>query len=172
MGLAERKRQKRIRDYVIERDGSICCYCDRVLTMETLTMEHINPNSQGGVFNTTNLTVACAPCNSRRGSQSFFIHCKKFNWSQDKYDKYQRLHLANLKIRILNVVKEKLLTKDYLIPNLIVLEACKLININFINFNEYEKEYGFTIVFNKLCNRSDIKFCFDQLIKIIEAESR
>ena len=172
MGLAERKRQKRIRDYVIERDGSICCYCDRVLTMETLTMEHINPNSQGGVFNTTNLTVACAKCNSRRSSKPFFEHCKKFNWSKDKLDKYHRLYFSNMQIKIINIAKEKFMIDVFMIPTKLIQQACCLLKINNINFDNYEKEYGFTIVFDELRNRNDIKFCFDQLIKIIEAECR
>jgi 5-methylcytosine-specific restriction endonuclease McrA len=87
MGAQERKRQKRIKDYVINRDGMICCYCDQVLTPETVTMEHIVPDSRRGTYNTTNLTVSCSLHNNQRGNKPFFEYCKKFNWSTDKLEK-------------------------------------------------------------------------------------
>ncbi len=75
MGAQERRRQKRIRESVIVRDGLVCCYCDIPLTLETVTMEHIVPGSKRGTFNTTNLTVSCAECNNKRGNQPFFEYC-------------------------------------------------------------------------------------------------
>ena len=84
MGAQERKREKRIREYVINRDGSLCCYCDKVLTQENVTMEHIVPDSKRGTFNTTNLTVSCAECNNRRGNKPFFEYCKRFDWSDEE----------------------------------------------------------------------------------------
>ena len=86
MGAQERKRQKRIKEYVINRDGMICCYCDKVLTPETVTMEHIVPDSKRGTFNTTNLTVSCSDCNNRRGNKPFFEYCKKFHFPEDKLE--------------------------------------------------------------------------------------
>ena len=84
MSSQEKKRQKRIREFVINRDGSICCYCDKVLLREEITLDHIVPDSCRGTFNTTNLTVSCAKCNNRRGNKPFFDYCKQFNFGDYK----------------------------------------------------------------------------------------
>src|SRR5271157_3302758 len=102
MSDATRRRLHRIRDYVVERDGLICCYCDKVLTPKTLTLDHIIPDSMHGSFNATNLTVACVKCNQKRGAIPFFEFCKQFQWPQDKIDKYKRLCSANIRIKVLN----------------------------------------------------------------------
>src|SRR5713226_2855341 len=107
MGVQERRRQKRIKEYVINRDGMICCYCDMPLAPSDVTMEHIIPDSWHGTFNSTNLTVSCAICNNKRGNKPFFEYCKQFNFSNEKLEKYKRLYFNNLKIKILNIAKEK-----------------------------------------------------------------
>ena len=112
MGVQERNRQKRIREYVVERDGSICCYCNKVLSNETITLDHIVPDSKRGTFNTTNLTIACGECNNRRGNKPFFEYCKQFNWGPDKLDKYKRLYYSNLCIKVLNIAKEECIKEE------------------------------------------------------------
>lgn len=171
MGAEERKRHKRIKEYVINRDGMLCCYCDKVLTSATVTMEHIVPDSKKGTFNTTNLTVSCAACNNKRGDKPFFEYCKKFNFSQDKLDKYKRLYFNNLRIKVLNIAKEECLTQSETIPNDIIQQACKILKIKKMSFEDYEREYQFEIKFHELCDRKRIKYCFEQLIRIIEADS-
>jgi hypothetical protein len=177
MGVQERRRQKRIKEYVINRDGMICCYCDQPLAPEEVTMEHIVPDSRRGTFNTTNLTVSCAQHNNQRGNKPFFDYCKKFNWSNEKIDKYKILYFNNLKIKILNIAKEECLHKsskdnDSIVPNLIIQQACKILKIKNIDFSDYEKMYTFEIKFNELADKKRIKFCFEQLIRIIEADSQ
>src|ERR1700722_1332483 len=172
MGAQERRRQKRIRDYVVERDGSLCCYCDEVLTQETVTMEHIVPDSKKGTFNTTNLTVSCSECNNKRGNKPFFDYCKRFDWSEEKIFKYKKLYFANLQIKVLNIAKEECLVDERVIPYNIIKKACHVLKIKGMDFSEYEKTYHFEIQFNEVCDRKKIKFCFEQLIRIIEAESQ
>lgn len=176
MGAQERKRQKRIKEYVINRDGLICCYCDKPLTLETVTMEHIVPDSRRGTFNTTNLTVSCSEHNNQRGNKPFFDYCKKFNWPLDKLDKYKTLYFNNLKIKILNIAKEECLPKaingnEQATPNVIIQQACQVLKIRGMDFSDYEKTYQFEIKFNEMSDRKRIKFCFEQLIRIIEADS-
>jgi HNH endonuclease len=171
MGIQERNRLKRIRADVVERDGSICCYCDLVLLPEQITMEHICPDSHRGTFNATNLTVACAPCNQRRGNRPFFEYVKQFNWHQDKLDKYQRLYFANLKIKVLNIAKEHV-NNGHVIPSVIIKKACKQLKIKEIDFVSYQEEYCLNIVMDQACHWTDIKFDFVQLIRIIEMESK
>lgn len=172
MGAHERKRQKRIREYVINRDGSICCYCDEVLTDETITMEHIVPDSKKGTFNATNLTVSCFTCNNRRGNKHFFDYCKQFNWGKDKLNKYRRLYFNNLRIKVLNIAKEEYLNKDEAIPHTIIAQACHALKIKSIDFSEYEGAYFFEIRFDEVSDRKKIKFAFEVLIRIIEADSQ
>jgi hypothetical protein len=176
MGAQERKRQKRIKEYVINRDGMICCYCDQVLTPETVTMEHIVPDSRRGTFNTTNLTVSCSAHNNQRGNKPFFDYCKKFNWSDEKTEKYKTLYFNNLRIKVLNIAKEECLPKavnsdEQAIPSDIIKQACQILKIKSMDFDDYEKTYQFEIKFAELADKKRIKFCFEQLIRIIEADS-
>src|ERR1700679_723974 len=152
MSSRERDRRKRIREYVINRDGSLCCYCDQVLTDQTLTLEHIVPDSKMGTFNSTNLTVACYQCNNRRGNKPFFDYIKQFDWGEDKITKYRKLYFNNLKIKVLNIAKEKCLPDEQIIPNVIIKQACKRLNIKNISFSDYEKNYRFGIEFDGFCN--------------------
>lgn len=171
MGAQERKRQKRIKEYVISRDGLICCYCDIPLAIDMVTMEHIVPDSKRGTFNTTNLTVSCLKCNSRRGNKPFFDYCRQFNFSEEKVSKYKSLYFNNLRIKVLNIAKETCLNNDPVTPNDIIKQACQILKIHSMNFSDYENAYQFEIKFDELCDRKKIKFCFEQLIRIIEADS-
>lgn len=176
MGAQERKRQKRIKEYVIFRDGLFCCYCDKPLTLETVTMEHIVPDSRRGTFNTTNLTVSCSEHNNQRGNKPFFDYCKKFNWPDNKIEKYKKLYFNNLRIKVLNIAKEECLPKsidneDRVVPNFIIQQACKILKIKSMDFSDYEGVYQFEIKFAEIAEKKRIKFCFEQLIRIIEANS-
>lgn len=54
------------------RERAACCHCTRLITIDKATIEHIIPRSRGGErFLPTNLTIACAKCNRRRGTQNF-----------------------------------------------------------------------------------------------------
>lgn len=170
MGAQENKRKKRIRQNVIDRDGLICCYCLTKLTLKTATMEHIVPASKRGTFNATNLTVACARCNCKRSDKPFFEFCKQYNFSEQKLLKYKKMYFNNLKIKILNVAKEECISNDEEIPIDIIKKACNVLKIKQIDFSDYEKSNNFEISFNSLSDRKKIKFCFENLIKIIESE--
>ena len=67
-----RKKQKKINTRLKARlFGHIaiapCYYCRRVFTYHDLTIEHIIPLCQGGTNDSSNITLACAPCNHERG---------------------------------------------------------------------------------------------------------
>ena len=169
MGVQERKRLKRIREAVIARDGLICCYCCIPLTLDTVTMEHIVPDSKRGTYNTTNLTVSCYSCNNKRGNKQFFEYCKLFNFSADKLEKYKKLYTGNLRIKVLNIAKEECLDSKEAVPEVLIKRACKILRIKVADFSEYESLYDFK--FNEQCERKKIKYCFEQLIRIIESFS-
>lgn len=170
MSTTEKNRSKRIKEYIMNRDGMICCYCDIPLSLEDITLDHIIPYSKGGTYNPTNLTIACYPCNNKRGNKSFFEFCKKFNFSEDKLNKYKRLFNGNLKIKVLNIAKEKHMVTDYAIPLELIAKSCQTLRINTMDFSEYESKYFFTIKFSELCERKRIKFTFEQLMGIIQSE--
>jgi hypothetical protein len=134
-------------------------------------MEHIVPDSKRGTFNTTNLTVSCAGCKNRRGNQPFFEYCKQFNFSEEKLDRYKKLYFDNLRIKVLNIAKEECLRDQEAVPNDLIKEACHVLKIKELNFSNYEKMYFFSIRFNEVSNRRRIKYCFEQLIRLIEADS-
>jgi len=177
MGTKDRKRLRRIRDDVVNRDGSICCYCDMPLAPQDVTMEHILPDSQQGTFNATNLTVACLPCNQRRGSRPFFQYCRQFNFSKEKLAKYKQLYYTNLKIKVLNVAKENCLPQmvdanDQAVPEVLIGKACQILKIKRVSFQEYEQAYTLDIKFQEPSERKRIKYTFQQLIRILEADCR
>jgi 5-methylcytosine-specific restriction endonuclease McrA len=47
-----------------------CAYCDKRLTMETATVDHVVPKSAGGYNKWKNYKLACGACNSRKGSMA------------------------------------------------------------------------------------------------------
>ena len=71
--LRARRRHARIeqvnRRKVIERDNSTCYMCGRKLTYPEIVLDHVIPLCRGGAHCESNLAVACAPCNLRKGSK-------------------------------------------------------------------------------------------------------
>lgn len=62
---------KQIRADVIARDNRTCYYCGKTKLYTTqLNLDHIHPESQGGLFTASNLVVACKQCNHRKGKKS------------------------------------------------------------------------------------------------------
>jgi 5-methylcytosine-specific restriction endonuclease McrA len=56
-----------VREYLLEKWGRKCAYCDAEHT--ALTIDHIHPRSKGGSDRVSNLTLACFPCNQRKSNQ-------------------------------------------------------------------------------------------------------
>jgi 5-methylcytosine-specific restriction endonuclease McrA len=56
-----------IREYLLEKWGRQCIYCDAVNV--PLQIEHLHPKSDGGSNRPSNLGIACEPCNQRKGSR-------------------------------------------------------------------------------------------------------
>lgn len=51
-----------------------CIYCDRTLTQDTATIEHLKRRTDGGNNSCANVTLACAKCNCHRGEISPLQH--------------------------------------------------------------------------------------------------
>jgi 5-methylcytosine-specific restriction endonuclease McrA len=57
-----------VREYVLEKWQRRCAYCG---TKDVpLQIEHIVPKARGGSDRVSNLTLACEPCNQKKGSQT------------------------------------------------------------------------------------------------------
>jgi 5-methylcytosine-specific restriction endonuclease McrA len=57
-----------VRGYLLEKWGRACAYCKA--TNVPLQVEHIVPRSRDGSDRVSNLTLACAPCNVAKGTQT------------------------------------------------------------------------------------------------------
>ena len=56
-----------VRDYLLEKWLRACAYCG--VTEVPLQIEHIHPKSKGGSNRLSNLTLACEPCNIKKGNR-------------------------------------------------------------------------------------------------------
>lgn len=56
-----------VRAYLLEKWGRKCAYCDA--TGVPLQIEHVYPRSHYGDSRVGRLTIACAPCNDKKGTQ-------------------------------------------------------------------------------------------------------
>lgn len=56
-----------LRERIIERDGRRCVYCDEDLSSAEIHMDHVIPESQGGLTTYNNLQVTCRKCNLAKG---------------------------------------------------------------------------------------------------------
>ena len=57
-----------VREYLLEKWNRKCVYCSE--EQVPLEVEHIVPRAKGGSNRISNLTLACCPCNRKKGSQS------------------------------------------------------------------------------------------------------
>jgi len=56
------------RHSIFERDRNTCQYCGKTLPRSQLTLDHVLPQSRGGLETWENLVVACMRCNVRKGN--------------------------------------------------------------------------------------------------------
>lgn len=56
-----------VREYLLEKWQRSCAYCG--VTEVPLQIEHIHPKSKGGTNRVSNLTLACEPCNTKKGNR-------------------------------------------------------------------------------------------------------
>ena len=55
---------------IFERDKYICHYCQKLLTLLTVTLDHVVAVSEGGNNSEANLVTSCLPCNSRKNRKA------------------------------------------------------------------------------------------------------
>jgi 5-methylcytosine-specific restriction endonuclease McrA len=62
------------REYLLEKWGRKCAYCGAEHV--PLQIEHIKARAKGGTNNISNLTLACEPCNTRKGTKDITVFLK------------------------------------------------------------------------------------------------
>lgn len=63
------------REYLLNKWGRKCAYCGTKNT--PLQIEHIHPKAKGGSDRVSNLTLACRPCNQKKGAQEINVFLAK-----------------------------------------------------------------------------------------------
>ncbi len=61
-----------VREYLLEKWGRQCAYCG--MKDVPLQIEHIHPRAKLGTDRISNLTLACEPCNSKKGAQDVQVY--------------------------------------------------------------------------------------------------
>ena len=56
-------------EIVYERDNGYCHLCDKPVSRDEASRDHVRPKSQGGRWTFENIKLAHAKCNSTRGSR-------------------------------------------------------------------------------------------------------
>ena len=56
-----------VREYLLEKWGRKCAYCDAKDV--PLNLDHVHAKASGGSNRVSNLTLACVPCNQKKGSR-------------------------------------------------------------------------------------------------------
>lgn len=58
------------RKNIFARDRNLCQYCGKHFPTSELSLDHVNPRSQGGENSWTNLVCACTRCNAKKGGRT------------------------------------------------------------------------------------------------------
>lgn len=60
------------RQWLLERHGPVCAYCERVVSAESITMDHVTPRKGKTAYDRRdNLVLACASCNALKADMPF-----------------------------------------------------------------------------------------------------
>jgi CRISPR/Cas system Type II protein with McrA/HNH and RuvC-like nuclease domain len=73
------------KDFIEQNENAKCLYCDKNLTVDNATADHIIPISEGGNNCQVNLVVCCKDCNNERGNLDFKFYLSKKNEKKLKH---------------------------------------------------------------------------------------
>ena len=65
-----RQKPKFCRSDLFLRDNGTCQYCEKKLSKESATIDHIVPRSKGGSTTWENCVICCSDCNTKKGNKS------------------------------------------------------------------------------------------------------
>ncbi len=69
---------------IIKRDGLRCYLCNTLLSVETVTIEHLIPLCRGGSHKPENAKIACRSCNSSKNCKTLTEY-KKYRGDYDRF---------------------------------------------------------------------------------------
>lgn len=69
--MVDRIRLRNKRRRLWEREGRQCFWCDKPLTFEETTNDHLICRSTGGDNHDLNVVCSCNPCNNKRGDTEY-----------------------------------------------------------------------------------------------------
>ena len=58
------------RKAVVKRDKSTCQFCDKKLSANQVTIDHVIPKAQKGITSFTNCVVCCQTCNAKKADKT------------------------------------------------------------------------------------------------------
>lgn len=88
------KNQKsQIKRKLLKESNYKCNYCDKEITLDKATIDHIVPKSRGGGNGWGNLAVCCQSCNSSKYVKTLF------EWANDLMEKYKYHVISSKKYR-------------------------------------------------------------------------
>lgn len=64
------------KEWITKHKNSICIYCEKTLTVQNATSDHIVPISKKGNNCQINMVVCCKSCNNERGNVEFNEYLK------------------------------------------------------------------------------------------------
>lgn len=66
----KKNRSRFSRTDLFARDSGTCQYCEKKLTRETATVDHVMPRSRGGLTSWENCVISCNDCNCKKGNRT------------------------------------------------------------------------------------------------------
>jgi 5-methylcytosine-specific restriction endonuclease McrA len=91
IALTPKIARKRFRSAIFEAWGWQCAYCDRQLTANTATIDHIVPKHKGGHNTRNNLACCCNSCNKSKASSL------PFDWLKEGHPLYSEERVSRIK---------------------------------------------------------------------------
>jgi predicted transcriptional regulator len=85
------------------RDRHMCAYCGKVFTYNSLSRDHVQPVSRGGLNTWTNCVTSCVKCNTTKGS-----HTPEEIGRQLLYVPYEPNHYENMILQNRNILADQM----------------------------------------------------------------
>lgn len=100
---------RKLRKKSLYKQNSHCLYCEKNLSYEEATVDHIIPVSRFGVHKPVNIVISCVKCNRKKGNCNFLTFIQYCDWSKEKRDqclkRYHDALVSHLAYSVLNDYK-------------------------------------------------------------------
>lgn len=92
IALTPKLARKKFRQHIFESWEWKCAYCDKQLSQDSATIDHILPKHKGGQNVKNNMLCSCSECNRLKGSEVLDVwFCRdNRNFSEERLVKIQK----------------------------------------------------------------------------------